>query len=291
MKLNFRKNWVRQQCLALFLLVFVSGCLNIHTQNAYRTGETLTRDAGWQPHFVETSHFTLKAFSSPKRRTKASDPLVVYIEGDGYGFITSRRLSGDPTPHNPFMLKVALEDRTYEAVYLARPCQYVIEHGKGFNCHTALWSDGRFNRVVVQDMNEAISWAKKLKNKQDVVLIGGSGGAMVAMLVAAKRNDVKGIVTLSGLINHESWTRLLKLTPLRQSENASYSAVSSVPQIHLLAEDDKVIPKNYALGEIARAKSAARKPLQGFVVPDFDHDCCWDGYWRQNYKQILGQFD
>ncbi|WP_419797807.1 MAG: alpha/beta fold hydrolase [Terasakiella sp.] len=274
--------------MALLLALFLGGCLNIHTDRAYDKAYELTRESQWVPTYIETAHFTLKSYLSPKR--SAPDlPLIAYIEGDGSAWIDVNRISPDPTPQEPFMLSVALQDTTFDAVYIARPCQYVINEGKGVNCQYALWTDGRFNEVVIADMNEAIDKALKQKNRQNVILVGGSGGATVAMLVAARRTDVQGIVSLAGLLNHTSWTRHHKITPLAQSLDTDpiYSQILTVPQIHVMGKGDTIIPNALSINEINKMKKIVRARILYRVEQDLDHDCCWGPYWGKYHQPIL----
>ncbi len=274
--------------MALLLVLFLGGCLNIHTDRAYDKAYELTRYSQWVPTYIETAHFTLKSYLSPQR--SAPDlPLIVYIEGDGSAWIDVNRISPDPTPQKPFMLSVALQDTTFDAVYIARPCQYVINEGKGVNCQYALWTDGRFNEVVIADMNEAIDKALKQKARRNVILVGGSGGATVAMLVAARRNDVKGIVSLAGLLNHKSWTRHHRITPLGQSLDTDpiYSKITAIPQLHVLGKDDVIIPNALTINEIEKMKKIVRARILYRVEPDMDHDCCWGTYWGKYHQPIL----
>jgi len=279
---------VMQQCMALLLLSFLGGCLNVHTDRAYDKAYELTRMARWSPAYIETSHFTLKSYLSPQRQTK-NLPLVIYIEGDGSGWINKNRIAPDPTPQEPFMLSVATQDTTFDSVYIARPCQYVLKEQKGFNCQYALWTDGRFNDVVITDINEAIDWALRQKGHRNVILVGGSGGATVALLVAARRNDVIGIVSLAGLLNHGNWTRYHRITPLGQSldTTAIYSKIAAIPQIHIMGQEDEIIPNKLSLLEIRKMRKTGGNKISYRRIPDLDHDCCWGRYWKKTHREII----
>jgi len=275
--------------MALLLVLFLGGCLNIHTDRAYDKAYELTRHSQWVPTYIETAHFTLKSYLSPKRSAPEL-PLIVYIEGDGSAWIDVNRISPDPTPQEPFMLSVALQDNTFDAVYIARPCQYVINEGKGINCQYALWTDGRFNEVVIADMNEAIDKVLKLKARRNVILVGGSGGATVAMLVAARRQDVAGIVSLAGLLNHTSWTQHHQITPLGQSLDTgrtTYSKITAIPQLHVMGQGDTIIPNALTINEIEKMKKIIRARILYRIEPDMDHDCCWGAYWGKYHQPVL----
>ncbi|MCC9624246.1 hypothetical protein LPB41_21405 [Thalassospira sp. MA62] len=257
------------------------------TAGAYRQADDLTVAAHWSPDVVETPHFTLQTYLSPVR--SQNRPMVVYIEGDGFAWLTGDRVSPDPTPRDPFMLRVALQDQYFNAVYLARPCQYVIEKRRGANCQSALWTDARFNQVVIDDMSIAIDQLLARRSHRGLILVGGSGGGSVAMLIAAHRDDVNGIVTMSGLFNHRRWTRYHDISPLGQSLNPAnfYTNIASVAQLHLLAADDDVIPAELSKDELLRLKHIAPRNVKWLEVSGLDHSCCWDHYWTDHYREIV----
>lgn len=277
----------RHICLALLSLSFLSACQTFTAAGAYRHADKIAMAAQWSAAYVETPHFTFKTYLAPQRAPKR--PIMIYIEGDGFAWADRNWVSPDPTPRDPFMLEVALQDGYYNAAYLARPCQYVIETGYGANCQGALWTDARFNEVVIADMSQAIDQILALRTHHGVVLVGGSGGGSVAMLLAARRNDVTAIVTLSGLLNHRNWTRYHDISPLGQSLNPAdfYPQIASIPQMHLLAGDDVVIPVQLSKHELARLAHLSPYTISWREVPGLGHSCCWATYWEEHYRAIV----
>ena len=79
------------------------------------------------------------------------------------------------------MRNLAFGDDSPNVVYLARPCQYV----EGTICSSYYWTVARFSSEVVEAEYEAI---KKIVGDNPVILIGFSGGAQIAGLVAVSRN-------------------------------------------------------------------------------------------------------
>jgi hypothetical protein len=49
--------------------------------------------------------------------------LTVYIEGDGFAWLSRSQASYDPSPLNPVGLELALRHPLGESAYLARTCQ------------------------------------------------------------------------------------------------------------------------------------------------------------------------
>lgn len=279
---------VRHICLALLFLPVLSSCQTLTATGAYRQADEMADGARWSAAYAETPHFTLKTYMAPQRAPER--PVVIYIEGDGFAWVKDNWVSPDPTPRDPFMLQVALRDDYYNAVYLARPCQYVIETGHGANCQSALWTDARFNEVVIADMSHAIDQILAKRAHNGVVLVGGSGGGTIAMLLAARRNDIAAIVTLSGLLNHRAWTDYHKISPLEQSLNPAdfYQKIASIPQLHLLASDDTIIPVQLSKQELAHLTHLSPDTVSWHEVARIDHSCCWDRYWAENYRQSIG---
>ncbi|KZB60490.1 hypothetical protein AUP42_08015 [Thalassospira lucentensis] len=277
----------RQICLALLSLSFLSACQSLMTTGAYLHADEMAKVARWTPTYIETPHFTLKAYLGPQRGSDR--PIVIYVEGDGFAWVDKNWVSPDPTPRDPFMLSVALQDNYYNAAYLARPCQYVIKVDRGANCQVALWTDARFNQVVIDDMSGAIDQILLRTGHSKVVLVGGSGGGAVIMLLASKRNDIAAVVTLAGLLDHRAWTNFHKISPLDQSLNPAgfYPKIAATPQLHLLAGEDDVIPVELSRRELLRLQALSPQTVSSYEITGIDHSCCWSGYWTAHYRDII----
>ncbi|WP_417835098.1 serine aminopeptidase domain-containing protein [Thalassospira xiamenensis] len=273
--------------MALLSLSLLSACQTLTAEGAYRQADEMAAAVRWSAAYAETPHFTLKSYLAPQRVPER--PMVIYIEGDGFAWVDGNWVSPDPTPRDPFMLRVALQDGYYNAAYLARPCQYVIETGHGANCQTALWTDARFNQVVIADMSQAIDQILARRPHLGVVLVGGSGGGTVAMLLAARRNDITAVVTLASLLDHRAWTNFHKISPLDQSLNPAdfYTKIADIPQLHFLAEEDDVIPVQLSRHELLRLKALSPQTVSSYEIEGIDHSCCWSEYWTAHYRYII----
>ncbi|WP_414683398.1 lipase family protein, partial [Methylophaga sp. UBA5088] len=142
-----------------------------------------------------------------------SKRLTIYIEGDGLAWLNRRKISSDPTPVDPLVLKLAVHDK--QAVYLARPCQYV----KSDRCDKKLWTSARFSTEVVESMNQAVTELKNQFQASSLRLIGYSGGGAIATLLAAERNDVDQLVTVTGNLDTTAWTEMQHISALTDSLN------------------------------------------------------------------------
>jgi len=173
--------------------------------------------------------------------TSASTGRIrIYIEGDGRAYATPRQPSIDPTPIADTATRLlSLDDGA--AAYLARPCQFL----SGPRCSIDRWTTHRFSQRNIDAMNAAVDDLKAREKAEQVELVGYSGGAAVALLLAAQRDDVFQVQTIAGTIDHEAWTESLKLSPLDGSLNPTDFAdrLAQLPQRHLVGDRDTVMPR------------------------------------------------
>ncbi len=208
----------------LLLSLFLLGCksIDVPTQFVHKVIHTQTFEiASWQ------------------KITKPNGIFKFYIEGDGYAFNAYGQPTQNPTPRGTLVRKLAFGDPSPNVIYLARPCQYVTSS----MCRQKYWTTARFAPEIIQAEYEAIS---QIAANNPVILIGFSGGAQVAGLVATTQNklNIKRIITIAGNLDHESWVAYHNLPYLRESMNLKnyQSQFLQIPQIHYVGSDDKVIP-------------------------------------------------
>jgi pimeloyl-ACP methyl ester carboxylesterase len=248
------------------------------------TAETLAATRQWRSEVISTPVFDLASFG-PARMAGGS-PLIVYVEGDGAAWMSRTQLSNDPTPRRPVALELAVADPRPNVVYLARPCQYVTGRNRR-NCQPAYWDTAGYSEDVVSSVDAAVSVLARRAGASKVVYVGYSGGGAVAALVAARRSDSAGLVTVAGVLDHATWTRLDGVDPLRYSLNPADEAarLAGLPQLHYSGGRDKTVPTAVARAYAARFAPNARPKL--VVVPDYDHECCWAAGWRGLIAQPL----
>lgn len=200
-------------------------------------------------------------------------PLTIYIEGDGNSFNAQGQATKDPTPRQTTLRDMAFRDNDANVAYLARPCQFVLTK----NCDKKYWTDARFASEVIEAEAKAVRVIMEQSNSTETVLVGYSGGATVAGLIAVQNRDIKvrKLITIAGLLNHKEWTAYHHVPPLAKSLdlNDCQKELSEIPQIHFKGEKDKIIPLEL-------------KPSGGqiIVVPDAGHNRGWDSLDLKNYK-------
>lgn len=271
------------RCLgAVVLAAALSGCSTSPLERRERVFE-LAAAHGWRPLLFQTDNFAVQAFV-PESAPNAQQ-LNVYIEGDGLAWLNRHTPSFAPTPSDPLALRLAIADASASAVYLARPCQYTA--GPDFrNCKPRYWTSHRFAAELVEAIDQALDQLQETQDVRPLMLIGYSGGAAMAAMLAARRQDVVGLVTVAGVLDAQAWTRSLRLAALTGSLEPRDAAprLSGLPQWHFLGEKDQTVPATLLDGFLL-----AQRPLaaSGASVPviqrleRFDHHCCWVEAWPE----------
>ncbi|MDH3394025.1 MAG: hypothetical protein OEL66_08455 [Desulfobulbaceae bacterium] len=170
-------------------------------------------------------------------------------------------------------------------VYIARPCQYVLATGNGRNCGKSDWTSGRFSEQVVESINEVLSTVKKRSKSPGMNLIGYSGGGAVAVLVAARRNDIRSLRTLAGNLDHEQFCRFHNVSALHESLNAIDKAktIAQIPQVHFVGAKDKIVPEEIAENFVkAQGPEACSEVV---LVKDVSHGKGWEAAWPRLLKK------
>jgi hypothetical protein len=213
-----------------------------------------------------------------------SDTLTVFIEGDGLAWIAPSLPSDDPTPANPLALRLALKHQDGNAAYLGRPCQYIgVEPAK---CPSSFWLGARFSPAVVEATSLAIDQLKHQAGARQIVLVGYSGGGAVAALVAVRRNDVKKIITVAGNMDHETWSREHRVTPLSESLNPirEIALLSHIPQWHFVGSRDRNVTPDMLTRFVLEFPVSNRPTLE--ILENFDHECCWEQAWQEIWQRV-----
>jgi len=220
--------------------MLISGCATSGWLTAPSdSADSFAAQNGFTKSFIKTPDFTLTSY---ERISQPGSPIRFYIEGDGRAWISRTRLSDDPTPRTPLVIELAAMDPSPNVVYIARPGQYAESGIPG--CDPAYWSGQRFSEEVIRSVNEVISQTVLKTGARSIELVGYSGGAAVAVLVAARRNDVIGIKTIAGNLNPNELNRYHNVSRLEGSLDPMEVAekIKNIPQRHFIGSDDKMIP-------------------------------------------------
>ncbi|MEC9481744.1 MAG: alpha/beta hydrolase [Halomonas sp.] len=261
--------------LLLFGIV-LSGC-----QAPIHALQELSANQGQRLETLDTQPFPLVA-GIPLQPLEAAR-LRVYLEGDGHAWATASQPSLDPSPRQLLVARLAFQDPA-PSIYLARPCQFV----QTLDCHFEYWTDKRFSIEVLDSLNHALDSIKQRYRNRDFELIGYSGGAALALLLAAHRDDIAQVQTLAGNLSPRQWVRLQQLSPLSGSlEPLDFRhRLLDLSQRHLSGADDRIVPprllRSYleSLGEAACVEST--------VLPGLTHGDGWEQVWAAWRDRPIG---
>ncbi len=215
-----------------------------------------------------------------------SDTLHIYIEGDGAPFVNQGRMvAADPTSTSPVMLELMLNDDTRSA-YIGRPCYDGMASENG--CDPRFWTHARYSDEVVMSMVAVVEKLAQQLNSKHIVLLGHSGGGALAVLMAPYIADTKGVVTLAGNLDIESWANEHAYTPLEGSMNPAAQDVlpESIVQHHYLGSDDRIIKQQDVRAFVQRQSAASFYQIDGI-----DHGCCWSKYWFNILNTLSDQIN
>lgn len=287
--------------LNLTLILILTGC---HYYNISNDPNNIAIKANLNKQLNYTKKFIITSYSKSQlspQNLELHQQLFIYIEGDGQAWISKYRLSNNPTPTDPVTLKLAALDPHPNVLYIARPCQFT-DLKLDLNCHNKYWSESRYSIEVVNSINEVINDFKLsiIKNKKHqqhkqfqvgIHLIGYSGGATIAGLVASIRNDITSIRTIAGNLDHDAVSNFHKTTKLKDSLNLIdyIPKIKHIPQIHYIGEYDQIIPvsiiKNFVT-QVNHANDSNLHCAKYTIIKSIDHYQGWENFWQYAIKEI-----
>jgi dienelactone hydrolase len=240
------------RCL-IALLAFIA--LPACTSPAARIDRIATR-AGLVREIVPGASFRHVIYRPAAPRFGAE--LHVYIEGDGTPYLDRDTVAADPTPRAPLALYLMRLDPA-PSLYLGRPCYFGLAENPG--CGASYWTLKRFAPEVVQSLAAALEVEISRTGQRHLTLIGHSGGATLALLVADRVPEVERVITIAGNLDVAGWTRLHHYEPLSGSLDPLTSGPhrSTVELIHFAGADDPTIPA--AMIEAAAVRLGGRVKL------------------------------
>jgi len=268
----------------IYILLFITACTPLSLlKGRNEVAETIAQSGQLTASYADTGKFILKTFH--KGLDSGTESLHVYIEGDGYAWKRRGRISDNPTPKNPVTLRLAARDPSPAVIYIARPCQYQAKENSS-DCNVRYWTSHRYSEDVVAAINQVITQAVTKTRAKQVGLIGYSGGGTIAVLIAARRDDIDWLVTVVGNLDHTLWTEIHNVTPLTGSLNAADFAdhIGLLPQMHFVGGKDKIVTADILNSFIGRMKTDVDARFT--IIPDYDHTCCWE----QNWPELLCRY-
>ncbi len=261
---------------SIWLFTLVAGCAS----NAQRI-DALARSAELERFVIESNQLRslvyLRAMPSDDSR------LVVFLEGDGQPWHAGIVPNEDPTTRDPLALELLLRTPG-KAAYVARPCYQAVPSDR---CSYELWTNARYSESIVNAMVSAIIETSSRAETQELVLVGHSGGGVLAVLIAERMKSVVAVVTIAANLDIDAWTKHHQYLPLSGSLNPARSDREHPwIEVHLAGRKDVVVPSDTTNAYFERYPGAHR-----WTFEEHGHKCCWVEEWEQLRDKIEKEID
>jgi hypothetical protein len=267
---------IRLKRAVIFTALFLFGCSSDQVRITKAFG--LAENNQYRPLVVKTSTFPLQIFYKDYHSKHA----VIYFEGDGLVINKYGEVAINPTPTDPMAIRLAsVDSRNLTKVVITRPYHYTKDHIPD----PKYWTTARYSTEVIQATIEAIQFCQQKFHFETVEFVAYSGGASVALLVAAKFKNLQRIITFAGNLDHSQWTHYHQTQPLSLSLNPleNREKLREIPQIHFLGTEDA--NTTIDLGLQYKQKLGSEKiciiPIKGF-----EHDSNWPDIWKEQIVKL-----
>ncbi|MCI5060738.1 MAG: alpha/beta hydrolase [Alphaproteobacteria bacterium] len=275
-----QKIFILALCFAL-----LAGACTLKTELKQQTANHIARPAFMVERDIQAGAFTLKAW---ERMHAPMEVATIYIEGDGITPRTHGKLhqhpdwvNNNPTPINPVALHLASRDQSKNLAYLARPCQF-LKNPENQGCARTYWEENRFAPEVIASYDQALNDIADLYNVTGFHVVGYDGGANIAAVLAAKRQDILSLRTVAGNLNPDHESSNLIHRPLAGNAVLAIdyaSGLAMVPQHHFIgAADEYIQPGVY---HSFRQMLGLSECVHYSLVPDADHTRGWVEKWPE----------
>ena len=206
---------------------------------------------------------------------QTGEPIRIYIEGDGNAFDAHGYPTDNPTPNSAFLRQIAANDPNPNVAYLGRPCQYMLAG----DCSVKDWTTGRFSPQIVKSMNQAINALMKKAQTNKAILIGYSGGAQIAGLIAVQNPRVVEVITVAGVLDIDEWASYHHDTPLSESLNLRdyKNAFDKIKQTHYVGGKDDIVPPQLTQQFVSDASTVV-------IVPKATHNKGYESIYKELYQ-------
>ena len=260
--------------LSSFLSLFILSACGTETDLDQQTANQIARPAFMVERTIQAGEFHIEGW---ERMHQHHAPATIYIEGDTAS-VASSALTKDATPSNPVGLHLASRDLSKNLAYLSRPCQYIKQPEKK-GCDPKYWGADRFAPEVIDAYQAALDDIGARWDVTNFHLVGFNGGANIAAVLAATRNDVLSLRTVAGDLNPRFVDNVGNM-PV--SSNAILavdygSKLAGIPQHHFIGgADDIVTPGTYHSYRQAVGLSDC---IHYSLIQDADHTNGWVEKW------------
>ncbi|HPQ51535.1 MAG: alpha/beta hydrolase [Alphaproteobacteria bacterium] len=215
-----------------------------------------------------------------ERVYKRFEAATIYIEGDGDAYFDDMSISNDPTPTDPVALRLAAQDDSANVIWLARPCQYKKGWKNSAACPSAYWSSKRFAPEVIENYKIVLDNIKAQYGIPSFHLVGYDGGAAIAAILAAQRDDILSLKTVAGNLDPKTAAALHNVVYSEESLSPIDFApgVANIPQRHFLGKMDRTTPPA-VYNSFAQSVSDGHC-MNATLVDNADHVLGWVEQWK-----------
>ncbi len=239
---------------------------------------------GFKRQIVPGTDFSHLIYITENRIDERADKTPVwhvYIEGDGKPWTLRHVIATDPTPADPLMLQLMVQDTMQPVIYLGRPGYHGMVDDAA--CNPWLWTYGRYSEQVVESLRVVLASLVDEYDIPGLVLMGHSGGGTLAMLLAERVPNVRTVVTLGGNLDVDAWASLHDYTGMEYSLNpASRSPLPPrIHQLHYVGSDDSNVPP-----DMLRAAVRQQENAEVFVLKNVQHRKGWNTRWKEILRNL-----
>ncbi|MBX2808681.1 MAG: alpha/beta hydrolase [Cellvibrionaceae bacterium] len=266
--------------MAKFAFLFSAAMQLSYCVSAVARLDKTARQSGLTPLIFSNNLIPLKGYIN-----HLSSPLgtvYIYLEGDGKPW-ERYRPAQNPNTRQPTSLPLMLSTKR-DALYLFRPCygwQVMPDR-----CEPSMWTSARYSQKVVDLLDGAINQHKAQYETKRYIIVGHSGGATLALLLASTRPDVSAVISVAGNLDHRAWTHYFNYLPLSASLALPPRHTFPYQQQHwyLVGEADTVVPAAIQLKAIESHEHNFIKRYS-----DYGHQCCWQIIWPAVIDEVEQQ--
>ncbi len=249
----------------IFTAFFLIGCTSDQARRS--RAFDIAAEHGFTAEIVD-GYFPIQIF----QKNLNSKHAVIYLEGDGLVINAHGKIAQSPTPTDPMALRLAaVDNRKFSKIVINRPFHYT-KNATGAN--SKYWTTARYSPEVIQAIINVIKTCQERFHFKTIEIVGYSGGATVALLLAPKLNNITQIISFAGNLDHVNWTKYHNSQPLFESLDPlqNKNAIAKIPQIHFVGENDDNTTVALA---VAYKQKLNSKNIKIIPIPDFSHDSNW----------------
>ncbi len=265
-------------------MITLSSCISSDIESRINLANNIASQNELLKNNIKTRLFNFIIY---EKVNKQGALATIYIEGDGLAWLNRSTPSRNPTPRNPVGLRLASSDNLSDnIIYIARPCQYA-KMSNTQPCDMKYWTSKRFSPEVINNIDDVLNNIKTRHKITGFNLVGYSGGAAIAVLIASKRSDVVSLRTVAGNINNKAFSSLHNVSKMPASLNPADVAhqLKDMPQHHFIGANDKIIPLSiYKSYKSAMGKSTCANYT---LAPAVDHSKGWQKIWASLLRKTI----